>query len=198
MEYMLAIASLKSIPRSGWITHHISLVDAESVAEHSFLTATIAMVLADESNQMRRETALDVERVLRMAVLHDISEALTFDISHQYLDYLGKRGDQLKNQLETRARDHLLSLLAKDRKDSYGDLLKEFSAARTLEARIVHAADGIDILLQVITYLRKGYPYASLKPLWDGTVRRIRTLKLPAATRIVADLEKERARVLRG
>lgn len=156
------------------------------------------MVLAEETNQVRREPTINLERVLRLAVLHDISEALTFDISHQYLDYLGKRGSKLKNRLETTAQDHLLSLLTKHRREEYRNLLREFSAAQTFEARIVHAADGIDILLQVIAYLRKGYPYSSLRPLWESTIRRVGALRLPAATGIVADLDKERARVLRG
>ncbi len=186
---------MKFIPRSGWISHHVRLSDVESVAEHSFLATTIAMLLADEARKVPGE--LDVEKVLRLATLHDISEALTFDISHQYLDYLGKKGNRVKTHLEVNARKRILSWLRPEIARKYGRLLREYSDGKTLEARIVHAADGLDILLQAIAYLRKGYPDRSLRPIWESTINRVRAQRIRAADRMVAELEAERRRLLR-
>ena len=87
LNFVSSLSRIKMIPRSGWISHGISLRDVESVADHSFSTTVLAMWLADlEVSNGRR---VNLERVLRLALLHDLPEALTFDISKSYLEYLG-------------------------------------------------------------------------------------------------------------
>ena len=67
---------LKAVPRTGWLLRGVR--DVESVADHSFGVAFIAMLLADRAQAAGLEVS--VEKVLRMALLHDLTEARTGDL----------------------------------------------------------------------------------------------------------------------
>jgi putative hydrolase of HD superfamily len=164
-DFLLNLSKMKSIPRSGWLSHDVSLQDVESVADHTFSTSLLSMLLADL--EVKRGVSVDVERVLRMALLHDLAESLTFDISRAYLGYMGTKGEAMKREIERTAWRHLVKGI-EDRKLArrYADAQREYVEDKTAEAKIVHAADSVDILLQVISYLRRGYPEALLSDLW--------------------------------
>jgi len=167
------------IPRTGWISHDISLEDVESVAEHSYSTSTIAMLLADMETSSGRQ--VDVERVLRMALLHDLAEGLTFDISKAYLQYLGRSGAAIKRRVEQAAWSHTIqSLRSRSLRIKYAELQSEFDAQETFESQIVHAADKLDILFQTIAYHRKGYPRRMLADLWKSTDQSLSRCKVPS------------------
>jgi putative hydrolase of HD superfamily len=174
---------MKSIPRTGWISHGVSLNDVESVAEHSFSTSALSLLLADL--ELSSGSRVDVERVLRMSLLHDMAESLTFDISKAYLSYLGKRGDVIKSELERSAWKHLADGLENEvLARQYTRLQNAFDADETLESKIVHAADGLDLLLQVIDYRRRGYPESLLRELWDATNDKLRKTGLASVKQI--------------
>ncbi|HEY9283293.1 MAG TPA: HD domain-containing protein, partial [Pyrinomonadaceae bacterium] len=67
---------LKRLDRTGWVLRGLA-PGAESVAAHSYGVAVAAMLLADLVRA--RGVELDVERVLRLALLHDLAEARTGD-----------------------------------------------------------------------------------------------------------------------
>ncbi|HYW00739.1 MAG TPA: HD domain-containing protein, partial [Candidatus Acidoferrum sp.] len=71
VSFLQALSDLKNIPRSGWLSHRISIQDVESVADHSFSTSVLAMVLANFEVKTGRR--VNVERVLKMALLHDLA-----------------------------------------------------------------------------------------------------------------------------
>ncbi|MGD0690483.1 MAG: HD family hydrolase [Candidatus Bathyarchaeia archaeon] len=180
---MLSLARMKSIPRSGWITHGVSLQDVESVADHSFSTCSLALLISDLEAQ--RGEHVNIERVLRLALLHDLSESLTFDISKAYLEYLGPRGAAIKRDLEHSAWKYIVDGLHNPKLHrSYSALQKEFDAEKTFESRIVRAADRLDILLQVIEYRRRGYPEYMLADLWSGTIKKLRSCRIQSALKI--------------
>jgi len=194
LNFLLNISKMKSIPRSGWISHGISLNDVESVAEHSFSTSALSLLLADL--EVTRGAKVDVERVLRMAIFHDMAESLTFDISKGYLSYLGKRGASIKSELERSAWKHLADGLRNDAlAREYTRLQNEFDADETLESKIVHAADRLDLLLQVIEYRRRGYPELLLRELWDGTNAKLRQSEVLSVRRIHREIIAEAKRI---
>lgn len=191
------MARMKAIPRSGWISHGVALQDVESVADHSFSTCALALLLADL--EVKRGVRVNVERVLRLAVLHDMPESLTFDISKEYLQYLGERGEAIKGELEHAAWKYIVEgLKDPDIRRAYLRLQKEFDAEQTIESRLVHAADWLDILLQVIEYRRRGYPESLLAELWNGTDRKLRASKIPSVRKIRSSLVHEARRPLAG
>jgi len=193
LDFVSSLGKLKMIPRSGWISHGISLQEVESVADHSFSTTVLAMLLTDlEVANGRR---INIERVLRLALLHDLPEALTFDISKSYLEYLGMRGEAIKSELEQAAWKHLIEGIEKGAiRKRYAQLQSEFNAEQTIESMIVHAADRLDLLLQIVEYRRRGYPKAILADLWKSTSQKLRGSKLSSVKtlyKMVARLYKK-------
>jgi len=192
-DFTSRLGSLKTIPRTGWITHHIRLQDVESVAEHTFSTTTLAMLLADM--EIRNGRRVNAERVLRMALLHDLAEGLTFDISKSYLEYLGKEGEAIKRRVEHAAWNHIMEgIRSKSLRMKYAKLQSEFDAEETFESQIVHAADKLDILFQTITYHRIGYPRRILSDLWTTTNRSLSRSKIGS----VNDLRKFAVRLYKA
>ena len=190
IKFLATVNTLKRIPRSGWITHGVSLQDVESVADHTFSTCVISLLLADL--EQRRGIRVNAERVLRTATLHDLAEALTFDISRSYLTYLGKRGSAIKNEIETSAWKYLARSIGSPRlSNDYLRLQEQYVSNNTIEAQIVHAADGIDILLQILELRRRGYPAESVKDLWDETVKRVKETPIRSAKDLLKRITKE-------
>jgi putative hydrolase of HD superfamily len=190
IKFLATVNTLKRIPRSGWITHGVSLQDVESVADHTFSTCVISLLLADL--EQRRGVRVNVERVLRTATLHDLAEALTFDISRSYLTYLGKRGSAIKNEIETSAWKYLARSIGSPRlSNDYLRLQEQYVSNNTIEAQIVHAADGIDILLQILELRKRGYPAESVKDLWDETAKRVKETPIRSAKDLLKLITKE-------
>jgi 5'-deoxynucleotidase YfbR-like HD superfamily hydrolase len=191
LAFLDDLMRLKRIPRSGWITYRISRHDLESVSSHSYSVAVIALVISETLRT--RNQNVDVEEVLRMALLHDLSESLTFDISKAYLRYLGRTGSKVKARIERRAVSHLLSGLQNGKLSrKFGRSLEEYSAAKSLEPRIVHAADALDLLLQILEYQRMGYRKTALDPIWRETKSKLKHCDLEIADNWMRRLERVR------
>ena len=192
LKFLDDLMRLKLVPRSGWISYRISKNDVEPVSSHCYSVSVIALTM---SEMMRlRKQRISVEQVLRMALLHDLSESLTFDISKAYLRYLGVRGSQVKTQLERRAISRILAGLENQRLERmFNASVEEYSAAKSLEARIVRCADALDLLLQIIEYQRMGYSKATLDPIWKQTKSKLTSQRLALADEWLRGLERVRA-----
>src|SRR5687767_10299004 len=83
---LIEIQRLKGLERTGWMLRGLG-AGAESVADHSYGVVVAAMLLADEVKA--RGAAINIERVLRMAVLHDWAEARVGDMPRTATDYFG-------------------------------------------------------------------------------------------------------------
>lgn len=186
---------MKAIPRSGWLSHGVSLQDIESVADHTFSTSVLSMLLADL--EVKRGAKINVENVLRMAILHDLAESLTFDISRAYLEYMGTRGESMKREIEKTAWEHVAkSVKEPELARKYATLQNQYVAEKTKEAKIVHAADSMDILLQVVSYERRGYPPALLSDLWNERTKMVRESGVPSARIILKLIVDENRRLI--
>ena len=189
IRLLTAIGNLKRTPRTGWITHGVSIQDVESVADHTFSTTTLSLILSDF--EQARGVQVNVERVLRMATLHDLAEAFTFDISKAYLTYLGERGSAIKDEIESSAWNHLVSGMEPlQLSNSYLRLHKEYVASKTIEAQIVHAADSLDILLQIVDLRRRGYPQSCFKDLWDEATKKLQASPVRSVPTILKAIVK--------
>jgi putative hydrolase of HD superfamily len=190
-KFLDYVMSLKRVPRSGWVTYRISGHDMESVSSHTYSVAVIALLLSEIMRLRKRK--LDVEKVLKMALLHDLSESLTFDISRAFLRYLGRKGFQMKTRLEEKATSRILADLQSDRlARTFRTAIREYSSSNSLEARIVHCADALDLLLQVIEYERMGYSKATLDPIWKETRSKLTKYRLPLAMEWSRQLQRAR------
>ena len=73
ISLLLEALSLKNLPRTGWVLTH---APRESVAEHTYGTAIIALLLS----RMEKLTASDEAALVRIALLHDLHEARIGDL----------------------------------------------------------------------------------------------------------------------
>ncbi len=87
-----AIEPLKHLPRSGWVDREVS--SPESVAAHSWRLALFSWCVAAEEG-------LDADHAMRLALVHDIPEALTGDRTpFDYLDDVSERRRLAANPAE--------------------------------------------------------------------------------------------------
>ena len=195
-EFLINLSKMKTIPRSGWLSHNLSLPDIESVADHSFTMSVLSILIADL--EVERGVKLNMERVLRMALLHDLAESLTFDISRAYLGYMGSRGKEMKREIERTAWEYMVKGID-DRKlaQMYGNAQREYVENKTREAKILHAADSIDILLQIVRYRRQGYPERLTSDLWEERIKLARKSNTPSLKPILKQIVNE-SRKLEG
>ena len=141
------------------------------------------MLLADI--EIQNGVRINVERVLRLALLHDLAESLTFDISKSYLEYLGRKGEVIKHEVEQAAWNHIIKKIENATiRTKYAKLQVEYDAEQTLESQIVHAADRLDILYQIVEYHRKGYPRGALADLWESTNRGLMLARLSSVRNV--------------
>jgi 5'-deoxynucleotidase YfbR-like HD superfamily hydrolase len=116
----------------------------ESVAAHSLGTALVALALAPEV-----EPALDVDRSVSLAVLHDAPEALLTDLPRVASECLPPGA---KAEAERRAAELLLAPLSRAAAARFA----EYRAQETREARFVHACDRLQLGLRWLAYRREG------------------------------------------
>lgn len=74
LDLLTTISRLKHTKRTGWIDRGADPAITESVADHIFMTAMTAWILALDRPE------LDADRVLKLAMVHDIAESLAGDI----------------------------------------------------------------------------------------------------------------------
>lgn len=155
INFCAELMRLKALPRTGWLLRGVR--EVESVAEHSYGVAFIAMLLADCARARGRE--VNVEKVLRMALLHDVTEARTGDWPATIKPYFTA---EALHAADARIAQEMLAPLG----DEYVALWREYEARATLEARIVKAADKLDLLFQAYEYERGGAQ--ALDEFWEN------------------------------
>lgn len=133
IEFLCAIDELKRVQRQ------TTLLDGsrrENSAEHSWHLALYAIVLAEYGG------GLDVHRVLRMVLVHDIVE---IDAGDTFI--YDEAGQADKQDRERRAADRLFALLPADQAGRLRAAWDEFEERRTPEARFAYAIDRLQPLL---------------------------------------------------
>ena len=139
------IHHLKQLFRQGWLRSGIDAEHGESVADHVFGTATMAMMLADS---LRPD--LDVSQVLRLALLHDLGEAYAGDITPA--DGIDAAD---KHTRERAAVEQIVGELPGG--DRYLTLWDEYEAGSSPEARFVRRVDRLEMALQATVYGAQGF-----------------------------------------
>ena len=107
------------------------------------------MLLADAL--LAQRVTVNVEKLLRIALLHDWAEARVGDMPRTATLYFGS---EARKQAETAAFSDLTEPV--DQNAVYSTLYHEYEERNTLEARLVKAADVIDLLVQALALERAG------------------------------------------
>lgn len=106
----------------------------ESVAEHSWRISLMAMLLTAEF------PGLDMNRVIRMCLIHDLGEAFTGDIP----TFLKTAAD---SQTEDRLFDSWVAKLPETVRSEWQELLAEMAALQTPEAKLYKSLDKMEALI---------------------------------------------------
>ncbi len=157
---------------------------AESVAAHTWRLLLMAVVLAP------RYPDVDVARLLKICVVHDLGEALNGDIPAPEQAAMGDKSDQERADLLC-----LVDSLPAPVRTEIITLWDEYEAADTPEARLAKAFDKLETILQhtqgdnpadfdYAFNLTYGTEYTDLDPL----IRKLRTV-LDDETRALSEQE---------
>ena len=134
---------LENLPRSGYLLAGVR--QAESVAAHVAATALLAMLLADA------EGDVDVEMVLRMALLHETGEAILTDLPRPAGALFP---DGVFDRAELNAAASVLQNLPQAQ--AHLDLIAQYQRGESREAKLVRAADKLQMLCKVRFYESRG------------------------------------------
>lgn len=108
----------------------------ESVADHSYRIALMAMLLMDEEEFKN----IDMNKVIRMCLIHDLGEAFTGDIPVFE-----------KSKTDESNEDSILfnwiATFPKNQRESWTALLNEMLALQTNEAKTYKALDKLEALI---------------------------------------------------
>jgi len=157
---MLAAGKLKTIKRQGWLDAGIPRQHVESVADHSFRVACIAAFLAPSG-------PLDALKMVRMALVHDLAESVTGDLTPRSGVSKKKKALMEEEAVRRLGSEELLSLW------------KEYDAGQTPESRLVREIDILERVVQSRDYER-GHPDRDLADFRKGWKKLIRTPQLRA------------------
>jgi putative hydrolases of HD superfamily len=158
IDFLNELMRLKALPRTGWLLRGVRAV--ESIADHLYGVAFIAMLLADRAQA--QGYVVNVEKVLRMALMHDVTEARTGDLPATIKPYFAAEALQAADE---RIASELFEPLGESGA-RYLALWHEYETRASLEARLVKAADKLDLLLQAYEYERGGAQ--ALNEFWDN------------------------------
>jgi putative hydrolase of HD superfamily len=145
-ELLYELGALRLMKRQ-WIRFHMPNVANNS--EHMFRVVWTALIIAK-----REDKSVDTEKIIKMAIAHDIAESRTGDVDYISRQYV-KRDEHaaLKDMLaDTTLETEFLKLLA------------EYEARESLESKIVKDADTLDVDIELREQATAGH---TLPRLWE-------------------------------
>ena len=172
------VGKLKEMPRRGWVINDIK--KGESIAEHIFRSSLMAWILGSQKK------GLNIERLLKMALMHDICEIYAGDIT-PYDSILPKNGKKRKEMMKTWPRftkaqklriskekhkkeekglNKLISDLPAGIKKEMKNLWLDYEKGLTPEGRFFRQTDRLENFLQALEYWKK-YKKPPQGPWWE-------------------------------
>lgn len=143
LDFLKTVGKSKRLLRSGWVREKIN--NPESVAEHSFRVSVLAMVLSDKLGHK-----LDKEKLIKMAILHDLGEVITGDIVTQRYDLIDLERRDAKENEEREGIKQIFSKIGSA--SEYLKIFDEMTARVTPEAKVFWQFDKLEMALQAHEY----------------------------------------------
>jgi putative hydrolase of HD superfamily len=136
IQFLIEIDKIKHIFRK---TKLFDKSRFENDAEHAWHLAVMALVLSEYSN----EPEIDISKVLKMVLLHDIVEidagdSIVYDTEMR----------TLAQEKESIAAERIFGILPEDQKEVFIELWKEFETRESPEAKFAAALDRFEPILQ--------------------------------------------------
>ena len=163
-NFFQKVLELKNIPRQGW-KDKLDMDNVESVADHSYSTAIMSMVLSDLEG-------LDTEKIIKMALLHDLAESIVGDITPD------KMNGERKINMENKAMIQILENLPSSISQQYIVLWYDFQKNSSKEANFLHEIDKLEMVFQAKFYLDKGISKEKLRSFFKTANNEIKSKQL--------------------
>eukprot|EP01138_Halocafeteria_seosinensis_P008788 gb/GECG01008982.1/.p1 GENE.gb/GECG01008982.1/~~gb/GECG01008982.1/.p1 ORF type:complete len:239 (+),score=26.09 gb/GECG01008982.1/:1-717(+) len=162
VDFLSLCGQLKLTKRAGWQRCNVEL--PESVSDHMYRMAMACMLIDDKR--------VDRNKCIRMALVHDLGEALIGDITPH--DNISK---EEKQKAEAEAMDQICRTLSEGTfslaKQDILELWKEYDNASTLEAVYLKDFDKFEMLIQALEYERS--QNIDLSQFYEGVSGKLRT-----------------------
>lgn len=133
LKFIQETEQLKSTLRTAWTAEGRQ----ESTAEHSWRLAMLAAVLAEEVPK------LDMNRVLKMCLVHDLGEVYEGDVSAAL-----QLDDDARHKREEEAVRKIFAMLPEQQERELMELWLEYSNNTSPEAAFVKALDKAETIIQ--------------------------------------------------
>lgn len=133
LKFIQETEQLKSTLRTAWTAEGRQ----ESTAEHSWRLAMLAAVLAEEVPE------LDMNRVLKMCLVHDLGEVYEGDVSAAL-----QLDDDARHKREEEAVRKIFAMLPEQQERELMELWLEYSSNTSSEAAFVKALDKAETIIQ--------------------------------------------------
>ncbi|HET8720329.1 MAG TPA: HD domain-containing protein [Candidatus Nitrosotenuis sp.] len=150
VDFFKTVVKLKTIQRQGW-KDKLALKNPESVADHCYSMSLMVLVVSEIKN-------LDTLKMVKMALIHDLAETITGDITPEMFT------KSKKERLENSAMKKILKQIPSSIRLDFSNLWNEYQKNSTKEARLLHQIDKLEMAVQASVYNKKGIPKTSLKP----------------------------------
>lgn len=160
IEFLYEIGTLRNLERT-WQQFMGS--GCASVLEHTYRVMYLSLLIA------RGEGFKDEEKIIKMALVHDVAEVRTGDTN--YLTAVYTKKNDAKAVHDTFEGTRL--------SDFHSEILEEYESRKTLASKIVKDADNLDVDIELQEMKEKGSVIAEKM---DKTRRLIRDEKLYTET----------------
>jgi putative hydrolase of HD superfamily len=156
---------LKRMVRSGWLYSGVSKTDVESVADHSYMVSLLSLIIA--LSKQENGEKINLEKVLIMALLHDLPECVSQDIDRRIRKFSPEKYDAFKKELDVNAFESVINNLPKNFVDKLLPYYQELIEGKSQEAKIVIEADRLEVLIQLRQYRQTGLKQELFKEFYD-------------------------------
>lgn len=151
IEFLFEVGCLRYMPRT-W--KRFFNPDVANNTEHTLRVIWIALLLSEY------EDVRDKEKVLKMALIHDLTESRTGDVDYLSRQYTERKEDKAIGDIfkDTAFEKELLALW------------REYEQRKNIEARIVKDADNLDVELELAEQESRGH---SVGAIWSGQRKKL-------------------------
>jgi putative hydrolase of HD superfamily len=159
IRFFEVASRLKDVERAGWTERGVQR--PETSPDHSLMVALMVMVFGKSSK-------LNLDKAVRMGLIHDLPEAVVGDIiTKENWEKGGYMREAEKLSKERTAMQNLASLSGCH---EILELWEEFESQKTPGSRFVKDVDRLATILQAIEYHRKGNYKNPVRGFWDEKV----------------------------
>lgn len=169
LDTLDALDPLGDLPRTGWVLRGIS--PCESIAAHSLAVAMLTAMLVDACRA--EGLTVDGELALRMAIVHDAPEARLGDVP---MPVKSPALDAELHIVEERLAVELLT-------PALAEAWRAADEGSSIEARLVKAADKLQMLHKLSVYERAGRKHPLIDVMWQNPAN-LRCLELAPVRRL--------------